>query len=61
MRINIGEEIEVDLSQIGVVIQYYVNALWYDAAQRSCRATNKTLNHDNVILVLVIDFCEVVN
>lgn len=61
VRISIGEEIEVDLSQVGVVIEYYINALWYDADQRSCRATNKTLNHDNVTLVLVIDFCEVVN
>ncbi len=62
LRINIGDEITIDLTRVGVVAEYYVNALWYDADRRGCRATtNNTLREDNIVWVLIIDHCEVVN
>ncbi len=59
LRINIGDEITLDLGRIGVVVEYYVNALWYDADRRGCRATNNTLREDNTVWVLIIDHCKV--
>ena len=61
LRINIGEEITIDIGRIGVIAEYYVNALWFDADRRGCRATNNMLREDNIVWVLVIDHCEVVN
>ena len=57
LRINIGEEITIDLGRVGIVAEYYVNALWYDSDRRGCRATNNDLREDNIVWVLIIDHC----
>ncbi len=59
LRINIGDEITIDIGRIGVIAEYYVNALWYDADRRGCRATDNTLRQDNTVWVLIIEHCEV--
>lgn len=59
LRINIGDEITLDIGRIGEIAEYYVNALWYDADRRGCRATNNTFREDNLVWVLIIDHCEV--
>ena len=61
LRINIGDEIRVDIARVGEVVDYYVNALWHDPESGSCRATSNTTLPDNAVWVLIIELCEVVN
>ncbi len=57
IRISIGEEITLDLGRVGIILEYYVNALWFDADRRGCRVTNNEMREDNIVLVILIDHC----
>ncbi len=61
LLIHIGQEIELNIGRIGEMADYYVNRLSYDPEVGDCRAYNDAPVAQNLVWVVIIHFCEVMN